>query len=614
MKVNAALGIALGLALTQPAPSGAQEPKAAIKPAAADPAAACTKAVDALVAQLRRYPPRPSRAAGQSSIYLIDSKGGEATVIGSEPDPWLIYCDWPSWSADGKTIIFGTRRDPFSNFDVRLKALDLNLGRLEIRDLGLGGWPSIAPTCDRILASLMTQNPRKGELSGLWLMDLEGSKRTFIGGGPMTRWSSKLDKFMVADQNAATIVDVRPERSGAVVIPGRPMISPPSWAGEDRIVAAVAGPDGESIVLANVANPGQAELTEVLWRRQNGPDVHPDCPTYSPASGRCVFVGGQQNNRGQNQALALYGFTKGQTDPPERLETGPLDQILEDVALSPDGRYVLFGSNRNIPGRSPTMRAQSVAAPALTGITIDGDLKDWPAAMPRHPLQNLAEDSAREFEDKVDHPSRSTSRDLSAAFSVGYSPKEQLLYVAIVVQDDSLVIGDSSPFDTDAVELYLDGRHSEATLQQRPQAGWDRTIDASEPPVLHYAGKPGKGRVYGITESAGEKRDVENPILFYGDIKQTKTRMAFRRVGDVTTYEWAIQVFDQYPDQPTQLGPGVSIGFDIDVRDKDAPNPNDPGGAMPLQQRSTLLCWSARPMGVIKVFGPASLGEIILGR
>ena len=38
-----------------------------------------------------------------------------------------------------------------------------------------------------------------------------------------------------------------------------------------------------------------------------------------------------------------------------------------------------------------------------------------------------------------------------------------------------------------------------------------------------------------------------NPLLMAGDLKTTKTRMAFRREGDVTTYEWAIQVFDKYP-------------------------------------------------------------------
>ena len=47
--------------------------------------------------------------------------------------------------------------------------------------------------------------------------------------------------------------------------------------------------------------------------------------------------------------------------------------------------------------------------------------------------------------------------------------------------------------------------------------------------------------------------------------------MAYSRKGDVTVYEWAIQVFDRYPDKPTRLEPGKRIGFDVAVADKDVP-------------------------------------------
>ena len=37
----------------------------------------------------------------------------------------------------------------------------------------------------------------------------------------------------------------------------------------------------------------------------------------------------------------------------------------------------------------PQRRESSVEAPAMSGITIDGDLKDWPAAMPRYPVGKI---------------------------------------------------------------------------------------------------------------------------------------------------------------------------------------------------------------------------------
>ena len=38
----------------------------------------------------------------------------------------------------------------------------------------------------------------------------------------------------------------------------------------------------------------------------------------------------------------------------------------------------------------------------------------------------------------------------------------------------------------------------------------------------------------------------------FGDIKKTKTRLAFITF-DVTTYKSAMRIFDHYPDKPTRL-------------------------------------------------------------
>ena len=45
--------------------------------------------------------------------------------------------------------------------------------------------------------------------------------------------------------------------------------------------------------------------------------------------------------------------------------------------------------------------------------------------------------------------------------------------------------------------------------------------------------------------------------------------MTWRREGDLTTYEWAIQAYDRFPGRPTRLIPGKRIGFDVAIVDKD---------------------------------------------
>src|SRR5262249_43561915 len=210
----------------------------------------------------------------------------------------------------------------------------------------------------------------------------------------------------------------------------------------------------------------------------------------------------------------------------------------------------------------------SVEAPALTGITIDGDLKDWPAAMPRYAIKHLHNLPPYYGFNGLDGADLSTSPDLSAAFSVGYDPKEQVIYLAVIVRADNLVVGNVGFWDPDAVEVYLDGRHTNDSLPSFPEGKTDMTVDAGELPVLQYLGLPGKGPVYGVRMTSGEERGPDNPLLQFGDIKKTKTKMAFRREGGVTTYEWALQAFDHYPDQPTRLTPFKKIGFDVAGGDK----------------------------------------------
>src|SRR5262249_952458 len=186
--------------------------------------------------------------------------------------------------------------------------------------------------------------------------------------------------------------------------------------------------------------------------------------------------------------------------------------------------------------------------------------------------------------------------------------------LAVIVRDDQLVVGNTSPWDTDSVEVYIDGLRSE-TVRGFPQdSNWVENLDAGEAPVLQYIGLPGKGPVYGVRKSAGQERSGEdNPILMLGDIKKTRARLAFRRDGDVTIYEWALQAFDHYPDRPTKLLPGVQVGFDVVVCDKDKPAQTPQAANDPEEDRQAWVSWGP-PWRALKYFDAANLGEIVLGR
>jgi hypothetical protein len=575
--------------------------------------AASIGAVDRLVEQLRRYPARPATSAGQVGLFLIDAEGGRATRIANEPDPWLDRCGSPSWSHDGKQILFeattGTARPPAGPPTPvsRLKALDLVEDRLEIKDLGPGSHPDYSPSNDRIVL-LLTRGSQVGGQQGVWLMRADGTERRLLGGYGRPKWSPGGSQFLItsfSDPSNVTVMDANPEKSGVLRLPEQRIFSVPSWAAPGTIVAVIGTDSGDTIALVDVTDPGQARVKEVLWKQERGRDVTPSYPVYSSASRRCFFVG---NKEGKGKAL--FSFQHGRPDPPKRLEAEGFDKVIQDLAISPDGRYVVFASDR----RSAGPHRPSVDAPALSGMTIDGDLKDWPAAMPRYPIRNIHAFPNTNGPGRREHAFLSTSPDFSAAFMVGYDPKEQLIYLAVIVRDDQLVVGNTSAWDSDSVEVYVDGLHSE-TVKGFPQTpDWGENMDAGEAPVLQYIGLPGKGPVYGVRKSAGQERSGEdNPILMFGDIKKTKTRMAFRREGDVTTYEWALQAFDHYPDRPTKLLPGVQIGFDLVVCDKDKPAQTPQAANDPEEDRQAWVSWGP-PWRALKYFDAANLGEVVLGR
>ncbi|MEM6771819.1 MAG: hypothetical protein AAF597_14645, partial [Bacteroidota bacterium] len=77
--------------------------------------------------------------------------------------------------------------------------------------------------------------------------------------------------------------------------------------------------------------------------------------------------------------------------------------------------------------------AQQVVAPyphiayakPISGVTIDGDLSDWPASVRTFPIAG-----------KMWGNDLSSEEDLSANFRVGYSKDDNTLFLAVVIEDD----------------------------------------------------------------------------------------------------------------------------------------------------------------------------------
>ena len=174
----------------------------------------------------------------------------------------------------------------------------------------------------------------------------------------------------------------------------------------------------------------------------------------------------------------------------------------------------------------------TIDAVPLSGIKVDGDLSDWPKDMEKH-LVGLSESEYYERTD-ISYADLSTSADLSPYFRIGYNADDNLLYIGLEVRDDDLVTG-SDPNASDACEIYV-GR-----VSARPH---------------QYVLVPGS-QYHG-----------------WGERESVRTRKAYKRQGDVTVYEWAIEVIDRGTfnlgsGEPLRLAAGETLAFDVVVVDKD---------------------------------------------
>ena len=189
--------------------------------------------------------------------------------------------------------------------------------------------------------------------------------------------------------------------------------------------------------------------------------------------------------------------------------------------------HVVAGSSHSRSPRCSSPRcpvygqngAVGIAFPA-TGITVDGDLCDWPKNLETYPIERI------EFGDKL-----ANDNDLKAHFRLAYNPGERALYVAVEVRDDSIVLdGPGEPVwnAQDGCELFIDAAHS-----------------PTGSPIIQYARYGNQNRALGPIEGADKKMKV-----------------AVTRTDSRTVYEWRIET-------DAELEPDRVIGFDVSVADKD---------------------------------------------
>jgi Tol biopolymer transport system component len=289
---------------------------------------------------LRKNPARRPPGKDQLGLFLMDLTRRNATLIAAQAEKGRRYCGSPCWSHDGRRILFDASPGFGQWGNTRLQVLEVTEQGPRLRSLGAGNCPTISPDGERI-AYLLNPEVEPGAEPGIHVMNADGRDRRRLGGSGIPKWSPDgrhLLTVSFSNPCQLTLLDVATGQDNAVRLPDCRFHSVPSWASTETIVAVVNSRKGLAIAVINVANPNEASIEDILWRRGDRLDPEPLYPVYSPATCRCVFVGRSKDGQ------ALYAFQPG--NRPQRLEGGTGDGKIAGLALSPDGRYLLFCSDR----------------------------------------------------------------------------------------------------------------------------------------------------------------------------------------------------------------------------------------------------------------------------
>jgi Tol biopolymer transport system component len=322
---------------------------AGLAPAEDDPAdgKGVSGAVDRMAEQLRQGPFERTPDDERAGLYLLDLADGKSTLITDEPAPGLTNCGSPRWSPDGRRILFDA--SPGKNWrETHMKSIDLGEDRLKITDLGFGNCPSFSPDGKEI-AFLSNNDEGMGLALGIWIIQAEGQSRRPLDVYGSPQWSPDGRKILVVHFGSpvqSSILDVETGAETPLNFPGYRIHPSPRWAGPDTVVAAATSDEGTAIALFDVSNPDEAKVKEVLWKKGDRLDADPMYPVFSPATGRCVFVGKTDEGR------ALYSVQRGSFGPPRRAEERGFDGRLAGLEFSPDGRFLLYCSDRS-PIKTP---------------------------------------------------------------------------------------------------------------------------------------------------------------------------------------------------------------------------------------------------------------------
>jgi Tol biopolymer transport system component len=302
---------------------------------------------------------------GVPAIFLMDADGSNPRPLVKIPG--MKWHGSPAWSHDGTMIAFDATAVGHEGAHVLVYAVSGPF-KGTLKDMGRGNSPDFSPDGSRI-AYFLGDNARPDERPGIYVMNSDGTGRRWLAAGERPKWSPDGKKVTTAvrvpRRAAVDVVEVDTGRITRVLDSKYALIPGASWSPDGKQIVFIGYIDeprtaAELVVVPADATPAApdgplpaAEVRRVLVRGWIG--WHPN---WSPDGKLITFVHWEmiEGVRVQtNYVVAADG--KGQ---PVKLKNQDAGSRNVEVDWSPDGKTIVFGSDREVDGQVSVERTDAL--------------------------------------------------------------------------------------------------------------------------------------------------------------------------------------------------------------------------------------------------------------
>ena len=221
-----------------------------------------------------------------------------------------------------------------------------------VRYLGYGNAPTWSPD-DRQIAIMLNSGTASGEDGGIYLMNADGSDRTWLCKAWYPRWSPD-GKYLAAygyeDGGSLVLVEVETREVRSVDIRGmRLRAYSAGWSPDSQRVAFAGLLDGKDSLCTMDIHEGEQSI-RVLYTHDDPATRLVNPPAWSP-DGRQIVFGIHEPSRGRGDSRLhmnsyLYSITTDVPIAPVLIEGQEVGVINRAPSWSADGRRIIFTSER----------------------------------------------------------------------------------------------------------------------------------------------------------------------------------------------------------------------------------------------------------------------------